>query len=71
MIVRVKVKPNSEKQEIRELNGVYLVCLKEKAKDNKANIGLLKLLKRKFGGEVKIIKGLRSNKKVVEIKNGD
>jgi len=70
MIIKVKVKPNSKTQElIKTGENEYKINLKEKAEDSKANIELLKLLKRHFGKEVRIVKGLKSKNKIVEIKD--
>ena len=72
MIINIKVKPNSKKQEIVKIdNSKYLISLKEKPENNKANIELIKLLKKYFkvdSNDIKIIKGLRSKNKLVEIK---
>ena len=69
MIIEVKVKPNSKEQEIIKTGeNEYKISLKEKAEDNKANIELLKLLKMHFGKEVRIVKGLKSRNKIVEVK---
>lgn len=68
MGIRVKVKTGSKKQEILKTEEGYRVCLKEKAENNKANLELLGLLKRYFGKEVRIARGLKSRNKVVEIK---
>lgn len=68
MIIAVKAKPGSKRQEIEKVSdNEYIVCLKQRAEDNKANIELLNLLRRYFGRGVKIIKGLKSKNKVVEI----
>jgi len=49
MIINVSVKPNSKEEKIEKLSeGNYLVFLREPAKDNKANIALLKLLSKEF-----------------------
>jgi len=70
MIINVKVKPNSGKQEIENIDdNNYKISLKSKPEDNKANIELIKLLKKHFGKNIKIIKGLRSRNKVIEIKD--
>ena len=73
MIIKIKVKPNSEKQEIKKLeDGIYAVNLREKAEDNKANIELLNLLKKYFKVSVKdinLIKGMKGRDKIVEVKN--
>ena len=66
--MEIRVKTNSKKQEIKKFGSGYVVSLKNLPENNKANIELLKLLKKMFNKEVKIIKGLRSKDKVVEIK---
>ncbi len=69
MRVKIKVKPNSKKQEIVQITDCeYKVNLKEKAENNKTNIELLKLLRKHFGKEVRLIKGLKSKNKIVEVK---
>jgi len=73
MILNVKVKPNSSKQEIVEVgDNEYIVSLKERAEEGRANLELIKLLKKYFknkGGvdNIKIIKGLKSRNKIVEV----
>ena len=69
MILKIKVKPNSKEQKIIKINeNEYKISLKEKAEDNKANIELIKLLKKYFGKNIKIIKGLKSRNKIIEVK---
>ena len=69
MIINVKVRPQSGKQEIENIgDDNYKISLKSKPEDNKANIELIKLLKKHFGKDIKIIKGLRNRKKIVEVK---
>ena len=43
MKIKIKVKPNSSKQEIEEKDGIYLVKLKSSPVDNKANLELIKI----------------------------
>ncbi len=70
MIIKIKVRPNSKTQDIEKIGeSEYKVSLKEKAEDNKANIELLKLLKKQFGKEAKIIKGLKSKNKIVKVQD--
>ena len=73
MILKIKVKPNSGKQEIENIDDKnYKISLKSKLEDNKANIELLKLLKKHFrvGAEdIKIIKGIKCRNKIIEIRN--
>jgi len=68
MIIQVKVIPGSGKLEIIKKQDGYLVYLKEKAENNKANIELLKLMKKYFNREVKIKSGLKSRNKILEVK---
>jgi len=68
MIIEVKVKPGAKKEEIDKVSeNKYIIKLKEKPEDNKANLELLRLLKRHFGKEVKLIKGLKSKNKIVRV----
>mgnify|MGYP001581758024 CR=1 FL=1 len=68
MIIKIKVKPNSDKQEIENIDGNnYKISLKSKPENNKANIELIKLLKKHFGKDIKIIKGLGNRNKIVEV----
>ena len=69
MIIEIRVKPKSGKQEIQKISKKeYKVYLKQQAEDNKANIELLKFLKKYFKKDVKIIKGLKSRNKITEVK---
>ncbi len=68
MIIQVKVYPRSGKEGIVKISSQeYKVYLKKPAEDNKANIELLKLLRRHFGVKAKILKGLRSINKIIRI----
>ena len=69
MIINIKVKPNSKKQEVKKVGENYIVNLKSKPEDNKANIELIKLMKKSLGKDIKIIKGLKSKNKIVEVTN--
>ena len=70
----VIVKPNSSRTEYIGIDneGRYKINIKEKAEDNKANIELIKLLKKYFSDEyevknIKILKGLKSRDKIIEV----
>ncbi|MBU3906971.1 MAG: DUF167 domain-containing protein [Nanoarchaeota archaeon] len=67
MKIHVKVKPSSGKQEIIKEEEGYIIKLKSVPKDGKANIELIKLLKKHFGKEVIITSGFTSRKKIIEI----
>lgn len=70
MIIQVKVHPNSGKEEIIKINeNAYKIYLKKPAENNKANIELIKMLKRYFKKDTKIIKGLKSRNKIVKIRD--
>jgi uncharacterized protein (TIGR00251 family) len=69
MKINVKVKPSSGEHEIKIREGVYLVKLKSRAEDNKANMELLKLLQKHFKKDVRIVSGKTSKNKIVEVLN--
>ena len=66
-MIKVKVKPSSGKQSIEKKEGFYLINVKSKPENNKANIEVIKLLERYFKKPVKIKSGLTSRNKVIEI----
>ncbi len=70
MIIEVKVTPNSKLDKIEEKEGKLFIRIKAKAVEGRANKALIEKLadyfhKRK--SQVRIIKGLRSHNKIVEI----
>jgi hypothetical protein len=71
MKIHVKVKPNSNKQEIVEFgNFRYLVYLKSVPEDNKANIELINLLSKHMGvppNHIKIKFGASGTNKILEV----
>ncbi len=67
MKIKIKVHPNSSKQEIKKLDDAYEVWTKKKAEDNKANIEVIKMLGKYFRKNVAIISGFTSKNKVVEL----
>ncbi len=70
MILKIKVKPNSREQKIEKISdNEFKIYLKEKPENNKANLALLRLLKKEFRRNVKIIKGKTSRNKIIEIKD--
>jgi len=69
MIIKIKVKPNSRKKEITKISETqYQVSLKSPSEDNKANIELIKLMKKYLKKEIKIKSGLKSKNKIIEVK---
>ncbi len=66
--LNVKVKPNSPETKIISENGDELVvAVHAPPENNKANIELIKFLKRHFGADVRIMRGAASRKKIVQI----
>jgi uncharacterized protein (TIGR00251 family) len=71
MIIQVKVIPNAKKELIEKKDNFYLIKVKEKAENNKANervIGLLADYFKVKPYQIEIIKGQKSRKKIIEIK---
>ena len=67
-IFKVIVKPNSRKNEILgydEEKQAYIIGIKEKAEDNKANIELIKFLSKMLGRKARIKSGLKSREKII------
>lgn len=68
MIINVKVKTSSGRQEIEKISdNDYKVFLKSPPEDGKANGELLRLLKKEFKKDVKIKSGKTSRNKIIEI----
>lgn len=65
--IPVKIKPNSKIDEIVSRGKVWRVNVKAKAVNNKANIALVKLLSKELGKKVRIVKGIKSKLKIIEI----
>ena len=69
--VRVKIKPGSEENKIINYDkklGKYIISIKQPALKNKANKELIKFLKKKLKKQIKIISGLKSKEKLIEVK---
>jgi len=68
MQIKIKVKPNSKKSEITKISKTeYQVSLKSPPENNKANIELIKLMKKHLKKEVKIKSGLKSKNKTIKV----
>ena len=67
MKIKVKVKPNSGKQNVEKKDDFYLVKLKSAPENNKANLELIKILKKHFKKKIIIKSGFSSRNKVVEV----
>jgi len=68
MEISVKVKTNKNKQEIEKINeNNYIISLKSSPIDNKANIELIKLFYKELKLKVRIKKGMKNNKKILQV----
>jgi uncharacterized protein (TIGR00251 family) len=68
MILEIKVKTGSNKQRLEKISeSQYKISLKSLPESNKANKELLKLLKKEFGREARIIKGMKSREKIIKL----
>jgi uncharacterized protein (TIGR00251 family) len=69
MKISIKLHPNSSQEKINEIekDKSYEVWIKEKPLEGKANEKLIKLLKKYFKKDVKIISGFKSREKIAEI----
>ncbi len=70
-VVHIKVKPNSKKQAIIDNEEFLTILVRSKVMQNKANIELINLIKKKLeisSNQVQIISGLKSSNKIIQIK---
>ena len=67
MRIKIKVHANSSKEEIKQRDNGLEVWIKQKPLEGKANEKLVKLLKKHYKKNIKIISGLRSRNKVIEL----
>lgn len=65
--MNIKVKLNSGEQSVeKKKESFLLVYLKSPPENNKANLELIKILKKYFGRDIRIKSGFKSKNKVVE-----
>ncbi len=67
MRIEIKVKPQSGKSEIILKDEKFIAFLKSPPENNKANLELLKLAKKYFKKDARIVLGKTSKTKVLEI----
>ena len=67
MIYTVNVKTKKKEASVTVEGNVISCNLTEKPEDNKANIELLKILKKHFGKNVRIMRGLKNKRKIVAV----
>ena len=64
--LEIKVKTNKKKTEVVSYNP-FILDVKEKAENNKANLEVIKFLSKYFGKRVRIVKGFKSKIKVIDL----
>jgi uncharacterized protein (TIGR00251 family) len=70
MKIQVKVKPNSRAEEVSQEGDSFVVRVKEPPREGKANAAVIKLLAEYFRvpkSQVRILSGLSSRNKIVEV----
>ena len=68
MRITVEVKAGQRADSVEPIEeGRYLVCVKEQRQKGKANQAVLKLLKRHFGRQARLVSGATSTTKIVEL----
>jgi len=70
MKIQVKVKPSTKTEEVSQEGDSFIVKVKEPPKEGKANQAVIKLLAEHFSvpqGQVRILSGLRSRNKIIEV----
>lgn len=63
--MKIRVKTNANEQSVENKGDYYLAKLKSLPQDGKANLELLKVLKKHFGKNFKIVRGLKNRNKIV------
>ena len=67
-VLNIKVKPNApETKIISQVGDDLVIAVAAPAEDNKANVELVKFLRRKFGADVRIVRGAASKRKIISI----
>ncbi len=70
MRIQIRVKPNSRTEEVSQEGDSFIVKVKEPPKEGKANQAVIRLLSEHFGvpkSRVRILSGIKSKNKVVEV----
>ena len=70
MKVLIRVKPNSKTEEIVQEGDKLLVKVHEQPREGKANRAVIKILAQHFGvpmSQIRILSGLRSKNKIIEL----
>ncbi|RMD45776.1 DUF167 domain-containing protein [Candidatus Pacearchaeota archaeon] len=72
MEIKVLAKPSSPFQKIEKVSeNEFIVFLKSPPSKNKANLELIKILRKYFNDDVFLVRGKNSKRKVLRIGNGN
>ena len=74
MKVLIKVKPNSKTEGIVKEGDIFVIKVCEPPREDKANQAVIKLLAKHFGvsrSQIRILSGLRSKNKIIELSTKD
>lgn len=66
-LMKIKVVPNSSKNELKEVNGGLKLYLKAAPEKGKANKAVIKFFKKEFNLKVEIKSGRKSREKLLKI----
>lgn len=69
LLVKTHIRPSSHKFDIKIINDLIVISTKSIAQDNKANMEILKELKRLVKRNASIVSGATSKEKVLLIEN--
>ncbi|MFH1331746.1 MAG: DUF167 domain-containing protein [archaeon] len=67
MLYKLKVKTNAKENKIEFDGQTYKVSIKEKPIEGKANKAIIKLFKKELNKNIRIVKGLKSSEKTIEV----
>jgi uncharacterized protein (TIGR00251 family) len=70
MQYKIKVKANAKENKIEFDGNIYRVSIKEKPIEGRANKAVIKLFKKELNINIRIVKGLKSSEKTIELING-
>lgn len=68
VVIEVRVRPNSKRFALIEKDGKLVLEVTSPPQEGKANLEIVKGLKRLFGKDVEILRGLRGREKLVLIR---
>ena len=68
VLLEVRVKPSSKRFALSEKDGQLILEVTSPPKEGKANLEIVRALKKMFGKDVEIVKGFKSKSKIILIK---